>query len=52
MAVVSYTRTVQSVVGEGNPKTTFSHETRVWEKMDGAWKNVHMHRSNLAESWP
>ena len=83
MAVVSYTRAVQSTVGEA-PKTTFSHETRVralflphglpssnictcafdshlkhtldgtqvWQKQEGGWKNVHMHRSGLSESWP
>ena len=29
MAVVSYTRAVQSVDGDGGPRTNFSHETRV-----------------------
>ena len=51
-AVCSYTRAVQTVDGEGNPATVFSHETRVWEWVETKWKNVHMHRSGLKETWP
>ena len=53
MAVVSYVRAVQSSDPDGNPKTAAMQETRVWEREPGkAWKNVHLHKSGLAESWP
>lgn len=50
-AIVSYVRINQlvSVDKDGSmidgPQITKSCETRVWENMGGAWKNVHMHRS-------
>ena len=51
MAVVTYVRAVQtaanSVAG-----TSFSAESRVWQKHGGTWLCVHMHRSSLAETWP
>lgn len=43
-AVVSYVRLNQSYHKE-EPKVTKACETRVWEKIVGEWKNVHMHRS-------
>ncbi len=44
-AVVSYTRLVQSLDGNGRPVTRTFEETRVWQKIQGAWKHVHFHRS-------
>ena len=50
-AVISYIRINQlvSVDKDGSmidgPKITKSCETRVWENVNGVWKNVHMHRS-------
>nr|6OF9_A Chain A, CaMKII hub [Chlamydomonas reinhardtii]6OF9_B Chain B, CaMKII hub [Chlamydomonas reinhardtii]6OF9_C Chain C, CaMKII hub [Chlamydomonas reinhardtii]6OF9_D Chain D, CaMKII hub [Chlamydomonas reinhardtii]6OF9_E Chain E, CaMKII hub [Chlamydomonas reinhardtii]6OF9_F Chain F, CaMKII hub [Chlamydomonas reinhardtii]6OF9_G Chain G, CaMKII hub [Chlamydomonas reinhardtii]6OF9_H Chain H, CaMKII hub [Chlamydomonas reinhardtii]6OF9_I Chain I, CaMKII hub [Chlamydomonas reinhardtii] len=43
-AVVSYIRLTQKMVN-GAPVTVQAEETRVWEKKDGGWIHVHMHRS-------
>lgn len=50
VAVVSYVRLIQSM-GENGPKTTAFEETRVWQQQDGAWRQVHFHRS-AAGRWP
>lgn len=47
VAVISYVRLVQKMVGWG-PRTTEFEETRVWEQKDGQWKHVHFHRSEPA----
>jgi calcium/calmodulin-dependent protein kinase (CaM kinase) II len=47
VAVVAYTRLVQTLDAEGKPKTEALNETRVWHKQNGAWKHVHFHRSAL-----
>jgi calcium/calmodulin-dependent protein kinase (CaM kinase) II len=44
-ALVTYTRLVQSVGDDGNPRTAAFEETRVWQRIGGAWKHVHFHRS-------
>ena len=44
VAVATYVRLVQSVGPEG-PATTASDETRVWQRLEGAWRHVHFHRS-------
>jgi len=46
-AVVAYVRLVQSTTSDGQHSTTAFEETRVWHKIDGSWKNVHFHRSNV-----
>ncbi|KXZ53868.1 hypothetical protein GPECTOR_6g786 [Gonium pectorale] len=43
-AVVSYVRLTQKLVN-GASVTVSAEETRVWEKKDGKWVHVHMHRS-------
>ncbi|GLI71410.1 hypothetical protein VaNZ11_016538, partial [Volvox africanus] len=43
-AVVSYIRLTQKLVG-GASVTVQAEETRVWEKKEGRWVHVHMHRS-------
>ncbi|KAG2440823.1 hypothetical protein HXX76_003678 [Chlamydomonas incerta] len=43
-AVVSYIRLTQKMVN-GAPVTVQAEETRVWEKKNGSWIHVHMHRS-------
>lgn len=43
-AVVSYTRLTQRVV-DGDFITASCCETRVWQKLQGSWKQVHVHRS-------
>jgi calcium/calmodulin-dependent protein kinase (CaM kinase) II len=44
-AVVSYVRLTQSLDAGGAPQTSKFEETRVWQKIGGAWKHVHFHRS-------
>ena len=47
-AVLSYVRLTQSLDASGQPQTSRVEETRVWQKIDGAWKHVHFHRSTSA----
>src|SRR5579863_9959790 len=47
-AVVSYVRLVQKVDADGNPVSVAFDETRVWQRVNGAWKHVHFHRSTPA----
>lgn len=42
--VVSYTRLTQRI-SDGEPVSSSSCETRIWERRQGAWKQVHVHRS-------
>ena len=42
--VLSYTRLTQRWV-DGNPITASCCETRIWQRHDGTWKQVHVHRS-------
>ena len=42
--VVSYTRLTQKLVN-GDPVTARCCETRIWQKVCGSWKQVHVHRS-------
>jgi calcium/calmodulin-dependent protein kinase (CaM kinase) II len=44
-AVISYVRLNQSLDSAGEPHTSRVEETRVWQKIDGHWKHVHVHRS-------
>ena len=45
VAVIAYTRLVQSCSEGGEPVSSTCQETRVWQKADGSWKHVHFHRS-------
>ena len=44
-AVVASMRMVQKLDDAGRPITALCEETRVWQRIDGAWKHVHFHRS-------
>ncbi len=44
-AIVSYVRLTQGLDAAGVPQTAKAEETRVWQKIEGAWKHVHFHRS-------
>ena len=46
-AVVAYVRLIQSTPSNGQHSTTAFEETRIWHKIEGSWKNVHFHRSNV-----
>ena len=45
VALVTYVRLVQKLDGSGHPVTVSGEETRLWQKIGGAWKHVHFHRS-------
>lgn len=49
-AVVSYIRLQQKLDSNQRPITVATEETRVWQKVNGAWKNVHFHRSPTTPS--
>ena len=42
--VVSYTRLTQKI-HNGKPITTCCCETRIWQRNEGTWLQVHVHRS-------
>ncbi|MEY2643877.1 MAG: hypothetical protein RLZZ611_526 [Cyanobacteriota bacterium] len=42
--VLSYTRLTQRLQN-GAPVTASCCETRIWQHIDGSWKQVHVHRS-------
>jgi calcium/calmodulin-dependent protein kinase (CaM kinase) II len=42
--ILSYTRLTQKL-SNGEPITASCCETRTWQKLDGNWKQVHVHRS-------
>lgn len=44
-AILSYVRLTQSLDGNGSPQTSRVEETRIWQKIGGAWKHVHFHRA-------
>ncbi len=44
-AVVAYVRMVQRTDANRKTETVMFEETRVWQRIDGAWKHVHFHRS-------
>eukprot|EP00177_Eucheuma_denticulatum_P001797 GFKZ01003218.1.p1 GENE.GFKZ01003218.1~~GFKZ01003218.1.p1 ORF type:complete len:131 (+),score=14.89 GFKZ01003218.1:485-877(+) len=45
-AIVTYVRLVQEAEDVGPAPTLATEETRVWQKQDGNWRNVHFHRSH------
>jgi calcium/calmodulin-dependent protein kinase (CaM kinase) II len=46
VAVVAYARLNQQLNANGVPVTTRFEETRVWQRQDGHWRQVHFHRSH------
>jgi len=46
-ALIAYVRLVQSKDDAGNHRTSATEETRVWQRVKGAWKHVHFHRSPI-----
>jgi calcium/calmodulin-dependent protein kinase (CaM kinase) II len=45
VAVVSYVRLIQHLDASNAAQTACFEETRIWHRQDGAWRNVHFHRS-------
>lgn len=48
VAVVTYVRLLQRTTDDGST-TTACEETRIWQRQEGTWKNVHFHRSKCGE---
>mgnify|MGYP003571888570 CR=1 FL=1 len=44
-ACIAYVRLTQFIDKNGMPQTMQSEETRVWQRKDSKWQNVHFHRS-------
>ncbi|XP_046379276.1 calcium/calmodulin-dependent protein kinase type II delta chain-like isoform X32 [Haliotis rufescens] len=52
-ACIAYIRLTQYIdrsVTNGLPVTMQSEETRIWQRKDGKWQNVHFHRSGSASA--
>jgi len=45
-ASIGYIKVTQTLDKQGVPTTSQSEETRIWQRRDGRWVNVHFHRSN------
>ncbi|KAK2169412.1 hypothetical protein LSH36_10g08004 [Paralvinella palmiformis] len=44
-ACIAYIRLTQYIDKTGMPHTQQSEETRVWQRKEGKWQNIHYHRS-------
>ncbi|KAK3089215.1 hypothetical protein FSP39_001802 [Pinctada imbricata] len=44
-ACIAYVRLTQLIDRSGVPMTVQAEETRIWQRKDGKWQNVHLHRS-------
>jgi calcium/calmodulin-dependent protein kinase (CaM kinase) II len=44
-ACIAYVRLTQFIDRNGLPVTKHSEETRIWQRKDSKWQNVHFHRS-------
>ncbi|XP_062418539.1 calcium/calmodulin-dependent protein kinase (CaM kinase) II beta 1 isoform X11 [Pungitius pungitius] len=44
-ACIAYIRLTQFVDNQGRPRSSQSEETRVWQRRDGKWQNIHFHCS-------
>ncbi|XP_064640737.1 calcium/calmodulin-dependent protein kinase type II delta chain-like isoform X4 [Lineus longissimus] len=44
-ACIAYVKLTQYIDSVGAARTAQSEETRIWQKIDGKWMNVHLHRS-------
>ncbi|PAV90280.1 hypothetical protein WR25_14284 [Diploscapter pachys] len=49
-ACIAYIRLTQFVDRNGEPRTRQVQETRVWQKKNGRWLCVHVHRSAIAQA--
>jgi calcium/calmodulin-dependent protein kinase (CaM kinase) II len=45
-ASIGYVKVTQTIDKQGHAYTSQSEETRIWQRRDGRWCNVHFHRSN------
>ncbi|ESO88970.1 hypothetical protein LOTGIDRAFT_106573 [Lottia gigantea] len=49
-ACIAYVRLTQYIDRNGLPVTMQSEETRVWQRKENKWQNVHFHRSGSAST--
>ncbi|KAK7500977.1 hypothetical protein BaRGS_00007857 [Batillaria attramentaria] len=49
-ACIAYVRLTQYIDRNGLPVTMQSEETRIWQRKDSKWQNVHFHRSSCTAS--
>lgn len=47
-ACIAYIKLTQYMDRDGIPQTRRAEETRVWQRKDGKWQNIHLHRSEPA----
>ncbi|XP_070183126.1 calcium/calmodulin-dependent protein kinase type II delta chain-like isoform X2 [Littorina saxatilis] len=47
-ACIAYVRLTQCIDRTGLPVTMQSEETRIWQRKDSKWQNVHFHRSSCS----
>lgn len=47
-ACIAYVKLTQYMDRDGIPQTRRAEETRVWQRKDGKWQNIHLHRSEPA----
>lgn len=47
-ACIAYVKLTQYMDRDGIPQTRKAEETRVWQRKDGKWQNIHLHRSEPA----
>jgi len=45
-ASIGYVKVTQTLDKQGNAHTSQSEETRIWQRREGRWQNIHFHRSN------
>ncbi|CAK9302126.1 unnamed protein product [Gordionus sp. m RMFG-2023] len=45
ISCIAYIRLTQYIDKSGSPHTQQSEETRIWQKKDGKWQNIHFHRT-------
>merc|ERR1719220_175549 len=45
-ASIGYIKVTQTLDKQGHAFTSQSEETRIWQRKEGRWTNVHFHRSN------
>jgi len=51
-ASIGYIKVTQTLDKQGHAFTSQSEETRIWQRKEGRWTNVHFHRSNSTSNNP
>ncbi|XP_023319910.1 calcium/calmodulin-dependent protein kinase type II delta chain [Eurytemora carolleeae] len=51
-ASIAYIRITQTIDKQGNAHSQQSEETRIWQRREGRWVNIHFHRSTHTNNNP